>query len=193
MMANLGGVLPSLIGPQMVTDPFNNAGKITKDSIAQEIYFYMLVYFILAVITFAVFFWHFPDNPNEPLEENDEIHDVKSQCLKVLKSHTCLSILAVASLGSIPHIWGSTLLTVTLAGLKITQEFVGLVTTLTLIFSTIFTLAVSRIADLHFKHNLKTLIMILMPVHALTMIGLGEFISIGSPNANYKCNLKILI
>lgn len=82
MMANLGGILPSILGPQIVTDPFKdpNASQI---SIAKEIYLNMLVYFVLSLVLFLIFWLHFPDNENYE-EQPDLNHSVKSECIKVL-------------------------------------------------------------------------------------------------------------
>jgi MFS family permease len=93
----------------------------------------------------------------------------------------------VASLGSVPHIWGSTLLTVTLSRLKITQQFVGVVTSLSLIASTVFTIILTRLADIYFGHKLKKLILSLMPFHTIAMIALCVIILLGSPETNYQC------
>ena len=96
-------------------------------------------------------------------------------------------IIMVASLGSVPHIWGSTLLTVTLSRLKITQQFVGVVTSLSLIASTVFTIILTRLADIYFGHKLKKLILSLMPFHTIAMIALCVIILLGSPQTNYQC------
>ena len=109
------------------------------------------------------------------------------ECLKVLSSFNVLIIIMVASLGSIPHIWGSTLLTVTLSKLQISQQFVGIVITCSLVSSTVFTLILSRLADVYFSQNLKALIMTLMPFHAVAMIGLGVCILTGTPESNNQC------
>ena len=93
----------------------------------------------------------------------------------------------VASLGSVPHIWGSTLLTVTLSRLKISQQFVGVVTSLSLIASTVFTIILARLADIYFGHKLKKLILSLMPFHTIAMIALCVFILLGNPERNYQC------
>jgi hypothetical protein len=100
-------------------------------------------------------------------------------------------VVLVASLGSIPHIWGSTLLTVTLARLKITQSFVGVTTTLSLVASTIFTLTLTRMADVYFSQNLKLLIMSMLPIHSLCMIGMSVIILLGQSDEAFHCNLKL--
>ena len=103
------------------------------------------------------------------------------------RSGTVILIIMVASLGSVPHIWGSTLLTVTLSRLKITQQFVGVVTSLSLIASTVFTIILTRLADIYFGHKLKKLILSLMPFHTIAMIALCVIILLGSPETNYQC------
>ena len=79
----------------------------------------------------------------------------------------------VISLGSIPHIWGSTLLTVSLSDLQITQEFIGYITSICLLVSTTLTFLVARLADISFTMNLKHLIALLLPFHVISMICLG--------------------
>ena len=184
MMANLGGILPSIIGPLIVTDPFRNP-SVKIETIQSEIYRYMLMYLILSLILFAIFWFHFPDNNS--IEQPDLNESVKSDIIKVLSNGNVILIILVASLGSIPHIWGSTLLTVTLSKLEIYQNFVGAVTTLSLISSTVFTFILARMADLYFVQNLKNLIMGLMPLHTLTMVVLCVCILIGTPQANFQC------
>jgi len=181
VMANLGGILPSLVGPQLVSDPFKHP-LASKEAVGHEIHLYMLMYFILSTVLFIIFWCHFPDN--EFIDQPDLNQSVGFQCVKVLSSTNVVLIVLVASLGSIPHIWGSTLLTVTLSKLKISQEFVGIVTTLSLFSSTVFTLFLSRVADVYFAQHLKHLMMFFMPVHALTMIGMCICIFTGSPEAN---------
>ena len=130
--------------------------------------------------------------PDERLMTNQQRNNVfcihNSNLLNfVFRSRTVITLLLVASIGSIPHIWGSTLLTVTLSRLKFLQEFVGIVTTLSLITSTVFTFSVGRLADTYFQNNLKSLTMMLMPMHALTMIGLCLCIQIGSTSSYNQC------
>lgn len=109
------------------------------------------------------------------------------------RSKTAVLILLVASFGSIPHVWGSTLLTVTLSKLKIAQEFIGFMITLSLIASTIFTLILSRCADVYFAQNLKNLIMALLPLHALAMIFMSVFVLTGTPESNHQCKSNLII
>ncbi len=184
MMANLGGILPSMIGPKLVSDPFRSS-YVNPDSVAKEIYSYMLMYVILSILVFLMFWFYFPDNLDLANQE-DLNNSVWLDCFKVLTSCRALCILFVASLGSIPHIWGSTLLTVTLSKLRITQEFIGYVTTLSLISSTIFTVILSRIADMCFSNRLKTLVMAMLPFHVFSMIGVSVCVLIGDPVDNYK-------
>ena len=68
----------------MVTDPFKDP-LVSKDCVARQIHFYMLVYFVLSVTVFLMFLCHFPDN-NDIMEEQqpDVNNSVKSDCLKVL-------------------------------------------------------------------------------------------------------------
>ena len=80
----------------------------------------------------------------------------------------------VISLGSIPHIWGSTLFTVSLSELQITQEFIGYITSICLLVATTLTVLVARLADLYFTMNLKHLVVLLLPFHVMSMICLGE-------------------
>ena len=188
--ANLGGILPSIVGPLMVTDPFRNP-TIPIHQIQEEIYKYMLLYLILSLILFTIFWFHFPDN--HYVEQPDLNESVKSDVIQILKSGNVIIVILVASLGSIPHIWGSTLLTVTLSRLEIYQNFVGAVTTISLISSTIFTFTLTRLADLYFGQNQKNLIMGCMPVHALSMIGLAVCILIGTPQANNQCKYRLSV
>ena len=116
---------------------------------------------------------------------------IKYDYLFHFRSGTVILIIMVASLGSVPHIWGSTLLTVTLSRLKITQQFVGVVTSLSLIASTVFTIILTRLADIYFGHKLKKLILSLMPFHTIAMIALCVLILLGSPETNYQCKYKI--
>jgi len=185
MMANLGGILPSLLGPQMVTDPFKQP-LVSKDCVAYQIHLYLLIYFVLSVALFIIFWCHFPDNYDIVELSVNMNNSLKSDCLQVLSSWTVILIILVASLGSVPHIWGSTLLTVTLSRLKITQQFVGVVTTLSLITSTVFTIILTRLADVYFGQNLKKLIISFMPFHTLAMIALCVFILLGTPEHNYQ-------
>ena len=79
-----GGILPSLLGPQMVTDPFKDP-LVSKECVARQIHFYMLVYFVLSVTIFLMFLCHFPDNHEvEQQEQPDVNNSVISDCLKVL-------------------------------------------------------------------------------------------------------------
>ena len=112
---------------------------------------------------------------------------IKYYYLFNFRSGTVILIIMVASLGSVPHIWGSTLLTVTLSRLKITQQFVGVVTSLSLIASTVFTIILARLADIYFGHKLKKLILSLMPFHTIAMIALCVFILLGNPERNFQC------
>ena len=171
----------------MVTDPFRNP-TVPIQEIQEEIYKYMLLYLILSLILFTIFWFHFPDN--QYVEQPDLNESVKSDVIQILKSGNVIIVILVASLGSIPHIWGSTLLTVTLSRLEIYQNFVGAITTVSLISSTIFTFILTRLADLHFGQNQKNLIMGCMPVHALSMIGLAVCILIGTPQANNQCKYQ---
>ena len=66
-MANLGGVLPALIGPLAVSDPLK-CPNIPNEKLQNEIYLYMLMYLILSMILFAMFMIHFPDKNEEPQE-----------------------------------------------------------------------------------------------------------------------------
>ena len=182
--ANLGGILPSIVGPIWVTDPYKNP-EVPVQEIQQEIYNYMLLYLVLSLILFGIFWMHFPENQN--FEQPDLNESVRTDIIQILKSGNVILVILVASLGSIPHIWGSTLLTVTLSRLEIYQNFVGAITSISLISSTIFTFTLTRCADLYFGQSLKNLIMGLMPVHALTMIVLAVCILIGTPQANYQC------
>ena len=68
LTANLGGLLPALAGPKMVTDPVKDP-SVSKDQIANEIYMYMLMYFILSIILFAMLLIYFPDNEETQSEE----------------------------------------------------------------------------------------------------------------------------
>ena len=80
----LGGILPSLLGPQMVTDPFKDP-LVSKECVARQIHFYMLVYFVLSVTVFLMFLCHFPDNHDIMEEQQPDVNNsVKSDCLKVL-------------------------------------------------------------------------------------------------------------
>ena len=171
----------------MVTDPFRNP-TVPIQEIQEEIYKYMLLYLISSLILFTIFWFHFPDN--QYVEQPDLNESVKSDVIQILKSGNVIIVILVASLGSIPHIWGSTLLTVTLSRLEIYQNFVGAITTVSLISSTIFTFILTRLADLHFGQNQKNLIMGCMPVHALSMIGLAVCILIGTPQANNQCKYQ---
>ena len=98
-------------------------------------------------------------------------------------------MIIVLAVGSIPHIWGSTLLTVTFSHLDINQQFIGILTTLSLIASIIVTLILTRIGDLYFKFNLKLLIMWVLPIHAISMILMCTFANVGSSSRinNYQC------
>ena len=118
---------------------------------------------------------------------------IKYYYLFNFRSGTVILIIMVASLGSVPHIWGSTLLTVTLSRLKITQQFVGVVTSLSLIASTVFTIILARLADIYFGHKLKKLILSLMPFHTIAMIALCVFILLGNPERNYQCKYRNFI
>ena len=81
MMANLGGILPSIVGPIIVTDPFRNS-KVSIETLQSEIYQYMLMYLILSLILFAIFWFHFPENSY--IEQPDLNESVKSDIIKVL-------------------------------------------------------------------------------------------------------------
>ena len=97
-------------------------------------------------------------------------------------------MIIVLGVGSIPHIWGSTLLTVTFSHLNINQQFIGILTTLSLIASILVTLILTRIGDIYFKLNLKLLIMWVLPIHAISMIFMCSFASVGSSTSNnYQC------
>ena len=96
-MANLGGVLPSIIGPQIVTDPLKESGdiykeivdiskqivNISKEIVAHQIYNYMLMYFILALVLFCLFICHFPES-DYVNEEAPVQNAVIPQCIKLL-------------------------------------------------------------------------------------------------------------
>ena len=60
--------MPALAGPKMVTDPVKDP-SVSKDQIANEIYMYMLMYFILSIILFAMLLIYFPDNEETQSEE----------------------------------------------------------------------------------------------------------------------------
>ena len=100
----------------------------------------------------------------------------------------------VISLGSIPHIWGSTLFTVSLSELQITQEFIGYITSICLLGSTTLTVLVARLADLSFTMNLKHLIVLLLPFHVMSMICLGKkYIYKAFTQVEYHVSLPIVI
>ena len=82
-MANLGGVLPALIGPLAVTDPLKFP-HITKDVLANEIFLYMLMYLILSMILFAMFMIHFPDKDEDPQEVITHHNNIGLDFLQVL-------------------------------------------------------------------------------------------------------------
>ena len=89
-MANLGGVLPSIIGPQIVTNPLKESGDISKEIVdiskeivAHQIYNYMLMYFILALVLFCLFICHFPES-DYVNEEAPVQNAVITQCIKLL-------------------------------------------------------------------------------------------------------------
>ena len=188
-MANLGGLLPSLIGPKMVTDPFKNP-LTPKEKMANEIYLYMLMYLILSLILFVIFLIHFPDNVvDDSVAIHEESHNVGQEFLQVLSSNNTILIILVISFGSIPHIWGSSLLTVSLSKLHITQEFIGYLTSVCLITSTLVTISLTRFADLYFGRNLKILIVSILPIHAVSMIIMSVLTAVGSLENNYQCKL----
>ena len=188
MMANLGGLLPSLIGPKMVTDPFKNP-LTPKEKMANEIYLYMLMYLILSLILFIMFVLHFPDNVEDSVTVHEESHNVGQEFVQVLSSNNTILIILVISFGSIPHIWGSSLLTVSLSKLHITQEFIGYLTSVCLITSTLVTISLTRFADLYFGRNLKILIVSILPIHAVSMIIMSVLTAVGSLENNYQCKL----
>ncbi len=55
-MANLGGILPSILGPQMVTDPIDLDPDTSPQDVARQIYIYMIVceYFKYIITCFAI-------------------------------------------------------------------------------------------------------------------------------------------
>jgi len=129
-------------------------------------------------------------------DKNEEPHEVfihrhnniGIDFLQVLSSRNKIMMIIVLAIGSIPHIWGSTLLTVTFSHLDINQQFIGILTTLSLIASIIVTLILTRIGDLYFKFNLKLLIMWVLPIHAISMILMCTFANVGSSSRinNYQ-------
>lgn len=180
-MANLGGLLPSIVGPQVVSDP-NKAQDLNVDDVKHQLYLYMFMFFVLAVLLMISFVVHFP---KEPVSEEATLGGSRGQLQNVLRDITTVTripsvliLVLVASLGSIPHIWGSTLLTVTLASLKISQTSIGAVTISALILSTVLTVLTTRLADLYFAGNLKLLIVNLLALHAPSMIGLCVLIMV---------------
>ena len=79
----VGGILPSLLGPQMVTDPFKQP-LVSKDCVAYQIHLYLLIYFVLSVALFIIFWCHFPDNYDIVELPANMNNSLKSDCLQVL-------------------------------------------------------------------------------------------------------------
>jgi len=82
-------------------------------------------------------------------------------------------IMLLQSLSTLPHIWGTTLLTVTLQPLGVSQKTIGILIIVTTLVEFITTIFVARLADLLFRFRLKVLILILLAIHTLAMISVA--------------------
>jgi len=91
----------------------------------------------------------------------------------ILRRPSVLYIMFLQSVSTLPHIWGTTLLTVTLKPLGVSQQTVGIMIITTTLVSFITTVLSSRLADIFFRFRLKALILILLALHSLAMIFLS--------------------
>lgn len=188
--ANLGALLPSLVGPQIVSDP--NSSDTDPLVLRTQIQNYLLIYFSLSSVLFLIFFAYFPSESSRRSSVATENPSVSSSLKLLVRKPYVLATILVYSLNCLAHVWGSTLLTLTLAPLRISQTSIGLMTTSSLLATALLTVGISRLADLYFQQNLKNLLMLLLPTHTLSMIVFCATILTADRSINNEVLISVL-
>ena len=188
--ANLGGLLPAIVGPIIVTEPdkrWLEENHNGKDIIKHQIQSYLLIYFVLTCLLLSVYLLYFPrdtdskhyvssyapESRSAPLvtdHEQSSWNVVWRNFIAVVKQPSLIFIMLLQSLSTLPHIWGTTLLTVTLSPLGVSQKTIGMLIIITTIASFITTILSTRLADMLFRFRLKGIILILLTMHTVAMI-----------------------